>query len=184
MKRRILAPFLVLAAVAGAHGDDPPKPAPGAQPPGQPPAPPPDPVKEQQFQDKAAEDAYSLMQKGDITSVMEGLDRLSKLHTDRVTPSVIDFVLARKERHVAEFAGFALSCADPNGVVREMTARLADPKALKSDLLQQMAALLAEVPAQEADKLLANDHLLKSVDENVRRITIEGLGRHRSTLAI
>jgi HEAT repeat protein len=166
--------------VAGAHGDDPakPPPAPAAPPP------PSDPVKEQMFQDKAADDALALMQKGDITSVMEGLDRLSKARSGKDTSGVIDFVLTRTEKHVAEFAGFALSCSDPAGSLKEMAARLADPKTLRPDQLEQMAALLAEVPSAEADKLLANDRFLKSNDESVRRTAIQGLGWHRSTLAI
>jgi hypothetical protein len=188
MKRRLLAPVLVLAAVAFARGDDPPKPGgqpPSGQPPAAPPqAPPPDPVKEQQFQDKAVDDAFALMQKGDITSVMEGLDRISKAHSGKATSQVVDFVLGRKEKHVAEFAGFALSVADPEGTLKEMTARLADPKALRPDQLEQMAALLTEVPAKEADKLLANDRFTKSNDEAVRRAAIFGLGRHRSDLGV
>lgn len=136
------------------------------------------------FQDKAAEDALALMQKGDITSVMEGLDKLSKARSGKATSRVIDFVLAREERHVAEFAGFALSCADPPGALKEMAAKLSDPKALKPGQLEQMAALLAEVPAAEADKLLAHERFLKSNDERVRRTAIQGLGWHRSALAV
>jgi len=189
MKNRISATVLVLGFALGAHGgDDPPKPAPpapGGQPPAAvPPAAPPDPVKEQMFQDKAADDAFALMQKGDVTDVMEGLDKISKLHTGKVTSQVMDFVLGRKEKHVAEFAGFALSVADPAGTLKEMSTRLADPKSLKADQLEQMASLLAEVPAKEVDKLLANDRFLKSNDEGVRRTAIQGLGWHRSPLGL
>jgi len=94
MKRRLLAPLFLLAAVAGAHGDDPAKPPPPPPAPGAPP-PAPDPVKEQMFQDKAADDALALMHKGDITSVMEGIDHLSKARSGKVTSGVIDFVLTR-----------------------------------------------------------------------------------------
>src|SRR6185295_13271923 len=98
MKRRLLASFLVLAAALAAHGDDPAKPPAGGAPPPAPPGPPapapggPDPVKEQMFQDKAADDALAMMQKGDITSVMEGLDKLSKARSGKDTSLVIDFV--------------------------------------------------------------------------------------------
>jgi HEAT repeat protein len=136
------------------------------------------------FQDKAAEDALVLIRKPDIADVMEGLDRLSKLHSAKATSATIDAVLARTERHVAEFAGFALSCADPQGTLTEMAARLAGPKAIKNDQLEQMASLLAEVPAAEADKLLAHDRLLHSNDASVRREAIRGLGWHRSALGI
>jgi HEAT repeat protein len=185
MKRRALAALLLALWAAGAAGDDAPKPPPAAQPPaGQPKGPPADPAKEQAFQDKAAEDALALLQKGDIGSVMDGIERLSKLQSGKVTSAVIDFVLARRERHVAQFAGFALSCADPKGALKEMSARLADPRTLKPDQLEQMACLLAEVPVEEADKLLASDRLLRSLDEGVRREAIRGLGWRRSSLGI
>jgi HEAT repeat protein len=141
-------------------------------------------VREQLFQDKSAEDALAIVQKGDIANVMEGLDRLAKLHSGKVTSAVIDTVLARTEKHVAEFAGFALSCADPEGTLKEMASRLAGAKAIKNDQLEQMAGLLTEVPAADADKLLAHERLLGSADEAVRRAAIYGLGWHRSTLGI
>ncbi len=193
--RLLLGLALCAASGAGARGDDPVKPAPpgepppGQAPPAQPPAkkadgPPADPVREQLFQDKAAEDALVLVMKPGVADVMEGLDRLAKVKSTKVTGAVIDTVLARTEKHVAEFAGFALSCADSEGTLREMTARLAGPKAIKNDQLEQMAALLADIPAAEADKLLAHGRLLGSTDVSVRREAIRGLGAHRSALGI
>ena len=187
--RRTAALLVLAAAVSGARGDDkapnpPAGPAPGQ--PGQPPqaGPPPDPAREQAFQDKAAEDALVVIRKPGIADAMEGLDRLSKLRSEKVTAATIDAVLARSERHLAEFAGFALSCADPKGTLKELEARLAGPKAIKNEKLEQMASLLAEIPAAEADQLLAHDRLLGSADVAVRREAIRGLGWHRSTLGI
>jgi HEAT repeat protein len=195
--RRALFPLALFAAMSAARGDDPAppkgpdpaapggKPAPGGQPPGgAQPAPPPDPVREQAFQDKAAEDALVLIRKPGIADAMEGIDRLSKLHSSKATSGTIDAVLARSERHVAEFAGFALACADPQGTLTELAARLSGPKAIKNEQLEQMASLLAEIPADEADKLLAHDRILHSSDTAVRREAIRGLGWHRSALGI
>jgi HEAT repeat protein len=65
-----------------------------------------------------------------------------------------------------------------------MTSRLSGAKAIKNDQLEQMAGLLTEIPAADADKLLAHDRLLGSSDESVRRAAIYGLGWHRSPLGI
>jgi HEAT repeat protein len=191
LSRLLLSLALLATAGSGAHGDDPVKPsAPGQAPPGEAPpakkpdAPPADPVREQLFQDKAAEDALVLVLRPGVADVMEGLDRLAKVKSTKVTGAVIDAMLARTERHVAQFAGFALSCADPEGTLKEMAARLAGPKAIKNDQLEQMAALLADVPAEEADKLLAHGRLLGSTDQSVRREAIRGLGEHRSAIGL
>jgi HEAT repeat protein len=188
MKRKLCVALALCCAVGAANAEDPPKPAPQDQgpaaPPKQPAGPPPDPAREQLFQDKAAEDALAVIRKPAIADAMEGLERLARLKSSKVTGAVIDVVLARPEKHVAEFAGFALSCADPEGTLKEMAERLTGAKAIKNDQLEQMAALLTEIPAAKADELLAHDRLLGSSDESVRRTAIYGLGWHRSTLGI
>src|SRR5262245_29148638 len=105
--RRVLSLLALIAAITVARGDDPaPAPANGPAPAGQPaqpgqPAPPgkagppPDPAREQMFQDKSAEDALVLIKKPDIADVMEGLDRLAKLHSGKATSGTIDAVLVR-----------------------------------------------------------------------------------------
>lgn len=175
---RLVAGLLLASFVGDAHAEDPP---PG---PSKPPVPEKDPVREQLFQDKAAEDALVLIRSPGVADVMEGLDRLARLKSSKVTAAVVDAVLARSEKHVAEFAGFALSCADTDGTLAELESRLAGPKAIPNDRLEQMAALLADVPAKKSDELLAHARLLGSHDESVRREAIRALGWHRSTQGI
>src|SRR5262245_57705500 len=116
MRRRAVAVLFVLSFALGAHGDGDPAKAPAG-------APQRDPAQEQAFQDKAAEDALPLVRSASVADAMAGLERLSKVRSAKVTSAVIDAVLARREPHVAAFAGSALSLCDPDGAIKDLKER-------------------------------------------------------------
>lgn len=141
-----------------------------------------DPEKEQRFADKEAEDALAVIRRAGITDVMEGLDRLAGVSSAKVTGDIVTMALARREMHVAEFAGYALAQADPDGTLDLLAQRLT--KSLEPEELVQVAGMLSELPAPRSVELLDSDRLLRSRNATVRREAIRALGRHRSPAAL
>ncbi len=140
-----------------------------------------DPVKQQLFADKEAEDALELIEGAQITELMEGLERLSRVSSKKFTARVVTFALEAAELHIAEFAGHALARADPEGALDVLAAELAPKKKKISPLrLRQVAGMLSELPAPRSVELLASDRLLGARNVVVRREAIRALGWHRS----
>lgn len=178
MQRAALRTFLALALLLApaSAGDDPPGDAPAD--------PPRDPVREQALADRAAEMALERIWQPSIVDVMEGLDRISRLRTTKVTAKVVEAAIERPEIHAAEFAGWALSNCDPEGALAETDRILRSPTSPDARALRQVAGLLAFLPAPRAPELLAHSRLLGARDEGVRREAIRALGRHRSPLGL
>ena len=141
-----------------------------------------DPVKQQMFADKEAEEALDLIEGGQITEVMEGLDRLSKIPSKKATAGVVTYALSCIELHVAEFAGHALARADPEGALDALEGVLQGGKKVNEREFIQAAGMLSELPAPRSVELLASDRLLRSRNEVVRREAIRALGWHRPLL--
>lgn len=136
--------------------------------------------KQQRFADKAADDALTLIVREYVVEAMEGLDQLSRVKSALATERTVDAVLARTELHVAEFAGWALSRADPDGALAEIEKRLTASKSPDATALRQMAGMLSALPPPKAARLLAHDRLLRARNTRVRTEAVRGLGTHRS----
>ncbi len=176
----LLTTALLVASPRSVHADDDAPDAPDAPQK----APAVDPVKAQLFADKEAEDALGLVQQAGIVEVQEGLERLSRVSSSKVTEDIVKFALARSELHVAEFAGYALAKADPEGALDLLAARLQGAARLETRQLVQAAGLLSELPAPRSVELLAGDRLLHARNAVVRREALRALGWLRSPEAV
>ena len=136
--------------------------------------------------DLKAVDALELVRSGRLADVMSGLETLASLKSSRVTADVVAATLEFGERHVAQYAGFALAECDREGAAGAVTA--AYEAALegrdRSHLLPLLHEMAAEVPGKEMDELLARSTSLRSKNPLVRGTAIEALGWRRSPLVV